>query len=153
MTGPLVLDKATEEALHLYNARLAAQAENERAERRVQKAAKTKDDAAATVRSLENNPKATAEQRTEATAAYRGAVEAWERAKTGQPEPLAPSINDEPATDEPATDEPVSVEAEPEPATDEPVSDEAEPEAIEVEASAPAEVVEQSVLEGPVEGE
>ena len=136
MTGPIVLDKATEEALHLYNARLAAQAENERAERRVQKAAKSKDDAAATVRSVENNPKATAEQRDEAVAGYRRAVEAWERAKTGAPEPTAPSVTDEPATEEPAAAEPTDVEA-----------------------SAPGgvvdvvDVVEQSVLEGPVEGE
>lgn len=136
MTGPIVLDKATEEALHLYNARLAAQAENERAERRVQKAAKSKDDAAATVRSVENNPKATAEQRDEAVAGYRRAVEAWERAKTGAPEPTAPSVTDEPATEETAAAEPTDVEA-----------------------SAPGgvvdvvDVVEQSVLEGPVEGE
>ena len=91
LTGPITVDEATANALALFNARLAAQAENERAERRVQKAAKAKDDAAARVRALEADTKATAEQRAEAAAAYRAAVEAWERAKAGEPEPAAPA--------------------------------------------------------------
>ena len=87
LTGPLTVDTATSDALVLFNARLAAQAENERAERRLQKAAKTKDDAAARVRSVENDLKATAAQRADAAAAYLASVDAWERAKSGEPEP------------------------------------------------------------------
>jgi hypothetical protein len=113
LTGPITVDEATANALALFNARLAAQAENERAERRVQKAAKAKDDAAARVRALEADTKATAEQRAEAAAGYRHAVEAWERAKSGEPEPAAagasPSTDagdaDETAADETAADE------------------------------------------------
>jgi hypothetical protein len=93
LTGPITVDEATANALALFNARLAAQAENERAERRVQKAAKAKDDAAARVRALEADTKATAEQRAEAAAGYRRAVEAWERAKSGEPEPAAPAAD------------------------------------------------------------
>ena len=87
LTGPITVDTATSDALVLFNARLAAQAENERAERRLHKAAKTKDEAAARVRSVENDPKATAAQRADATAAYLASVDAWERAKSGEPEP------------------------------------------------------------------
>lgn len=87
LTGPITVDAATNDALLLFNARLAAQAENEKAERRVQKAARTKDDAAARVRALENDTTATAAERTEAAAAYRAAVEAWERAKRGEADP------------------------------------------------------------------
>lgn len=122
LTGPLVVDEATNDALRLFNARLGAQAENEKAERRVQKAAKAKDDAASRVRNLENDTKATAEQRAEAAAAYRAAIDAWERARNGEADP-APSAapaaddatadataDDEPADDAPA-DEPADADA------------------------------------------
>ena len=98
LTGPLTVDEATNNALLLFNARLAAQAENERAERRVQKAAKTKDDAAARVRALDNDTKATAAQRAEAAVAYRAAVDAWDRARSGEPEPARATT---PASTEP----------------------------------------------------
>lgn len=99
LTGPLVVDAATNDALLLFNARLAAQAENEKAERRVQKAARAKDDAAAKVRALENDTKASAEARAEAAAAYRGALEAWERAKRGETDPAPATTDAEPAED------------------------------------------------------
>ncbi len=127
LTGPITIDTATSDALVLFNARLAAQAENERAERRVQKAAKTKDDAAARVRSVENGLKATAAQRAEATAAYLASVDAWERAKSGEPEPpRAGERAGDPTDDEAAPDEAQSA-ADDEAAPDAgPTADEAE---------------------------
>jgi phosphate starvation-inducible protein PhoH len=125
----LVVDEATSDALRLFNARLGAQAENEKAERRVQKAAKAKDDAAGRVRNLENDTKATAEQRAEAAAAYRAAVDAWERARNGEADPApsaAPAVDDATADDEPAD-------------ADEPAADEPAAEAPAAEAAAEAE--------------
>ena len=87
MTGPIVLDTDTRNALILFNTRLAAQADLEREKRRVEKATKAKDEAAARVRDAENNPKATAEQKAEAQAAYLASLEALSRAKAGEPDP------------------------------------------------------------------
>ena len=130
LTGPLVVDAATSDALRLFNARLGAQAENEKAERRVQKAAKAKDDAAGRVRNLENDTKATAEQRAEAATAYRAAVEAWERARSGEADPTpAPSSGEDTPAEEPAdaaTDEVAAIDEaadDAEPAADLPVAE------------------------------
>jgi hypothetical protein len=87
LTGAIAVDDETAAALALFNARLAEQAERERAQRRIDKAQRAKDDAAARVRALENDTKATAEQRTEAAAAYKAALEALERAKRGETGP------------------------------------------------------------------
>lgn len=96
-----MVDEPTSDALRLFNARLGAQAENEKAERRVQKTAKAKDDAAGRVRNLENDTKATAEQRAEAAAAYRAAVDTWEHARTGEADlaPTAPAVFDDTTDD------------------------------------------------------
>ena len=136
LTGPLTVDTATSDALVLFNARLAAQAENERAERRLQKAAKTKDDAAARVRSVENDLKATAAERADATAAYLASVDAWERAKSGEPEPPRAGVRaGDPTDDEAAPDEAQSAAAPDEgPAADEPAAD-AGPAADEAESA------------------
>ncbi|HEX7095451.1 MAG TPA: hypothetical protein VF183_06180 [Acidimicrobiales bacterium] len=99
----LVVDAETAKALALFNQRLAAQQEAERAQRRIERATKAKDDAAARVRALENDPKATREQRNEAAAAYRAALEAWERAKKGDPEPTG---KQEPSSEPEAAGEP-----------------------------------------------
>lgn len=111
LTGPLTIDDDTAKALALFNTRLAAQAAQEKADRRVQKAGKAKDDAAAKVRALEADTKASAEARAEAAAAYRAAIEAWERARRGAPdpapEPAAPDQEPDPAGDADATTEPV----------------------------------------------
>ena len=127
LTGPLVVDEATNDALRLFNARLGAQAENEKAERRVQKAAKVKDDAASRVRNLENDTKATAEQRAEAAAAYRAAIDAWERARNGEADPApsaAPAADGAPADDEPTDDAPADdAPADDAPADDAPADD------------------------------
>src|SRR5690606_5237044 len=86
ITGTIDVDDETAKALALFNQRLAAQAEAERAQKRIDRAARAKDAAAARVRALENDPKATLEQRNEAATAYRAALEAWERAKKGEPD-------------------------------------------------------------------
>jgi hypothetical protein len=85
LTGPVQLDDDTRNALILFNARLVAQDELEREKRRVDKAAKAKDEAAAKVRQLENDPKATTEQKSEAQAAYLASLDALNRAKAGEP--------------------------------------------------------------------
>ena len=85
LTGPVQLDDDTRNALILFNARLVAQEELEREKRRVDKASKAKDEAAATVRRLESDPKATAEQKSEAQAAYLASLDALNRAKAGEP--------------------------------------------------------------------
>ena len=72
------------------------------------------------MRNLENDTKATAEQRAEAAAAYRTAVEAWERARNGEAEPTAATSR---------------VDAGPEESADAPADDPAEDPA---EADAPA---------------
>jgi hypothetical protein len=154
LTGPVQLDDETRNALILFNARLVAQEESEREKRRVEKAAKAKDDAAAKVRELENNPKATAEQKAEAQAAYLASLDTLNRAKAGEPiaeDTSAP--DDDGETAEPDDEQTETAEAAPETTADESVeadteapeaaADEAEPEAVEAEpAEATTEVVE-----------
>jgi hypothetical protein len=77
------LDAETRAALALFNARLAQQGEAKRAERQLAAAKRAKDDAAARVRALESDPKADADARATAAAAYRDAVAAWDRARSG----------------------------------------------------------------------
>ncbi|MEO5839600.1 MAG: hypothetical protein ABIQ73_30490 [Acidimicrobiales bacterium] len=159
LTGPVQLDDETRNALILFNARLVAQDELEREKRRVDKAAKAKDEAAAKVRELEGNTKATPQQKSEAQAAYLASLDALNRAKAGEPaagdtpevdhdagesaedegdEAPAPEAEDavesEPEAAEPEP-EPEAEAAEPEPQAAEP---EAEPEAAEPEAEAEA---------------
>jgi hypothetical protein len=86
-SGPPNVDDETAAALKLFNSRLAKQADDERAAKRVERATRAKDAAAARVRELESDTKATAEQRSEAAAEYHGAVEALDRARKGEPDP------------------------------------------------------------------
>ena len=74
LTGSISVDDETAAALALFNARLVKQAEDERATKRVERATRAKDAAAAKVRELEKDTKATAEQRTEAADEYRQAL-------------------------------------------------------------------------------
>jgi len=128
LTGPVQLDDETRNALILFNARLVAQDELEREKRRVEKAAKAKDEAAAKVRELENNPKATAEQKSEAQAAYLASLDALNRAKAGEPaaehttDAAEATDNDDEHTGTAEVDEPAveAAVAEPEAAADEP---------------------------------
>jgi hypothetical protein len=85
-SGEITVDGETAKALALFNTRLSQQAEADRAQRRIDKATRTKDQAAAEVRALESDPKTTAEERAAAAAAYHQAVDALARAKRGEPE-------------------------------------------------------------------
>ena len=119
LTGEITVDDETAAALAMFNARLAQQAEAERAQRRVDKATREKDQAAARVRALESDTKATADERAEAAAAYKASLEALERIKKGEPDPpRAPAPAAETETDaaaEPETDAAADADAAPEP--------------------------------------
>ena len=77
------VDDETVAALTLFNAYLAADRERREHERAVRKAEKTKDDAAAAARKL-NDRKAPATDTAAAEAAYREAVEALKRVRDGE---------------------------------------------------------------------
>ncbi len=72
--GGFPLDDATEAELIKFNVYLAAQQDLEARERRVRKAERAKDEAAARVRELASDPQATKEQREEAEQAYKEAL-------------------------------------------------------------------------------
>ncbi len=69
------VDDETRAALLLFNERLEAAAAEERAAKRVAKAERAKTEAAATVRKLNDDPRASAEDKAEAEAAYKVAVD------------------------------------------------------------------------------
>ncbi len=86
-TTDLALDDETTAALTLFNEYLAADRERQQRERRIAKAEKAKDEAAATLRALESRG-VTGERRAEAEAAYREALETWKTLRDGgEPEP------------------------------------------------------------------
>ncbi|MCX7620483.1 MAG: hypothetical protein N2037_06520 [Acidimicrobiales bacterium] len=72
--GGFQLDPETEAELVKFNAYFAAQQELEAHERRVRKAERAKDEAAARLREIVADPKATREQREEAERAYKEAL-------------------------------------------------------------------------------
>jgi hypothetical protein len=114
LTGAVTVDDETAAALALFNARLSEQAERERTQRRIDKAQREKDAAAARVRELENDTKATAEQRSEAAAAYKAALDALERVRRGEPaEPpaAAPGTGSETEADTADSADAVSADA------------------------------------------
>ena len=73
----------TKRALALFNQRLAKDADVVRIKRNVERAERAKDEAAARVRALEADTKATSAQRIEAADAYHAAVAAWDLARNG----------------------------------------------------------------------
>ena len=77
------LDDETAAALTLFNTYLAADRERQEHERAIRKAEKTKDDAAAAVRKL-NDRKAPATETAAAETAYREAVETLKRVRDGE---------------------------------------------------------------------
>ena len=107
------VDDETAAALTLFNEYLNADREREQRARRLKKAERAKDEAAAAVRKLEGTD-AAAETKAEAEGEYRKAADTWMRLRDGK-EPG-------PAAEEPAA------ETAPEPAAEEPAP-EAEPEA------------------------
>ena len=68
------VDDETRAALLLFNERVEANAAKERGTKRVAKAQRAKDEAAAVVRKLAENPGASAEEKAEAETAYKAAV-------------------------------------------------------------------------------
>ena len=127
VTTEIPLDNETRTALLLFNERLDARALQQRGKKRVAKAERAKDAAAGAVRNLNNDPDATAEQKAEAEAAYKVAVDEF---NVIQANPTAGL--DKPKAKTPPADENSDAEAE---APAEPAA-EAEAEA---EAEAPAE--------------
>ncbi len=117
-----VLDDETTAALTLYNEYVDADRERTRREKRVKKAERAKEDAAAEVKKVSGS--GSAEQKAAAEQAYREANETWRKLRDGE-EPEAPAATPKPEA------EPEAPEAE---ATAEPVATEPEPEATEPEA-------------------
>ncbi len=130
------VDDETRAALLLFNERVEASAAAERAKKRIGKAERAKDEAAAKVRKLNDDPDATAEQKAEAEAAYK---EASDNFQVVQANPLAheqkksaPKAEEAPAEDAPA-EEPAAAD---EPAPTEVSADEEAAEAPETPAEA-----------------
>jgi hypothetical protein len=101
------LDKETRAALLLFNERLAADEAAARAERAVKKAERVKEDAAKALKRLSGSG-AAADEVAAADAAYRTALETYQRRVNGEPDPVAEAPVAEEAA---ATEEPVAEEA------------------------------------------
>jgi hypothetical protein len=88
-TAP-ALDDETHAALTLYNEYVKADRERSQREKRVKKAERTKEEAAALVKKL--SASGSAEEKAAADAAYREANDAWRKLRDGEePEPTAPA--------------------------------------------------------------
>ena len=114
VTTEIQLDDETRAALLLFNERLEQTAAEERVAKRIAKAERAKDEAAGLVRKLGSDNSATAEQKSEAEAAYKAAVEDLARVKENpdpppeavdEPEPTEMSADEEPALASEAPDE------------------------------------------------
>lgn len=88
----ITLDDETTAALTLFNEYVAADRERTQREKRLKKAERAKDDAAALVKKLSAGGSST--QRSEAEAAYRAAAEKWKAMRDGK-EPPADSPDTE----------------------------------------------------------
>jgi len=110
------VDDETRAALLLFNQRLEESAAEERATKRVAKAERAKDEAATRVRNLGNDSSATAEQKAEAEAAYKDAVDEFQRikenpqAKAPKKAKAAPAQDAAPAKEAASDDEPAPTE-------------------------------------------
>ena len=142
------VDDETRAALLLFNERVEATAAQERGAKRVAKAERAKDEAAAVVRKLSENADASAEAKSEAEAAYKAALDSYNTIKddptAGQPskKPKAEAAT-EPTADAPtetSADEQVAAAAPTEPAADAPTETSADEEvAAAVETTAESE--------------
>jgi hypothetical protein len=139
-TAP-ALDDETHAALTLYNEYVKADRERSQREKRVKKAERVKEEAAALVKKLSDS--GSAEEKAAADAAYREANDAWRKQRDGEePEPAAAEEApvEEPVAEEAPAEEPVAEEA----PAEEPVAEEApaeEPVAEEAPAEEPVAVV------------
>lgn len=127
MSTEIPLDNDTRAALLLFNERLEETAALKRGQKRVAKAERAKESAAALVRKLGDNPNASAEEKAEAETAYKAAVENYNVIKA---DPDAEVDSPKP----PAAEDSDAGEAEAEPEAAEPEAEAKEPEAPEPEA-------------------
>jgi len=88
------LDDETTAALTLFNEYVAADRERTRREKRLQKAERAKDDAAALVKKLTKS--GSSKERTEAEAAYLAAAEKWKALRDGKEPPADPQDESKP---------------------------------------------------------
>ena len=116
------VDDETRAALLLFNERVEASAAKARGAKRVAKAERAKDEAAAVVRKLGENPGASAEDKANAEAAYKEAVAEYNTIKEN---PLAGEKPRKPKVEAEATDEPTEVSADEEPSAGEAETNEA----------------------------
>lgn len=99
-TAP-ALDDETHAALTLYNEYVKADRERSQREKRVKKAERTKEEAAALVKKL--SASGSAEEKAAADAAYREANDAWRKLRDGEePEPAAAAAEEAPSEEAPA---------------------------------------------------
>ena len=107
-TAP-ALDDETNAALTLYNEYVKADRERTQREKRVKKAERAKEEAAAVVKKLSES--GSAEEKAAADAAYREANDTWRKLRDGEePEPKAeePKAEEAPADDDGSEDAPVA---------------------------------------------
>ncbi|MGI9607132.1 MAG: hypothetical protein ACR2P0_13425 [Acidimicrobiales bacterium] len=118
MSTEIPVDDETRAALLLFNERVEASASKERAAKRLAKAERAKDEAAARVRSLENDSSATAEAKAEAQELYKAALDNLQTV-TENPDaaPAKPAKSEDAPADEPSTGDaaPIEVSADEEP--------------------------------------
>ena len=151
VTTEIPLDNETRTALLLFNERLDARALMQRGKKRVAKAERAREAAAADVRKLNGNPNATAEEKAEAEATYKAAVDEYNviaadpTAGLDKPKPKkAKGDSEEASSDEAAASDDEAPEAE--------VTESEAPEAEATEAEAPeAEATEAEATEAPAE--
>ncbi len=140
VTTEIPLDNETRTALLLFNERLDARALAQRGKKRVAKAERAKEAAATNVRKLSENPNATAEEKAEAEAAYKAAVDEYNVIQAdptaGLDKPKAKQVK----ADTPA-EEAASTEA------DAPETEASDSEAVEAEAADAAPLAEVSADE------
>lgn len=130
---------AANDDLARFNSFLANEAEQEKQARRIKRAEQAKEKAAAEVRRLDGDGRATAEQKAEAKQTYLDAHEAWRREVAGEApdDPTPADADTESATageGEQVADEQVADEQATEAAGEEPPADEAPSEAAAPEA-------------------
>ena len=88
----ITLDDETTAALTLFNEYVAADRERTARERRLQKAERAKDEAAALVKQL--SKRGVSAERSEAESAYRTAAEKWQALRDGKEPPAEPQSNE-----------------------------------------------------------
>ncbi len=98
-------DEETRAALVQFNEGMARMEEERRRSRAVARAERGRREAAEAVKRLAGDPRASAEDRTAADAAYREAVEAWNRATRGEDPGEAAAAGPEPAAAGPEEEE------------------------------------------------